>query len=81
MFRKTDKLRLAYIKGSKTFEDQLVGSTPQKHGKSDLAFLFHVFAIEPMRDGRTFVEELKERGYDIETIYFEIERKQDEKEN
>jgi len=40
--------------------------------KPDAHMLYGVFAYEKVYDGRTFVEELKRRGYDVTTLRFSI---------
>ena len=79
-FKRDDKLKLAYIKGNRDAGNDIIGSIPMSEAsKADLHFLFNVFAIQRIHfcDGRTFVQELERRGYDIETIYFEIEKKKE----
>ena len=45
-----------------------VGTTPDGH------MLYAIFAYEKVYEGRTFIEELKRRGYDVSSLLFSIKK-------
>ena len=76
-FKRDNKLKLAYIKDSLKYGNDIIGIVPKSEKqRADLHLLFYTFFYAKIYEGKTLVEELKERGYDIETIYFEIEKKE-----
>ena len=76
-FKRDNKLKLAYIKDSPKWDNDIIGIVPKsKNQNADLYLLFYVFLNLEVYEDRTLIEELKRRGYDIETIYFEIEEKE-----
>ena len=79
-FKRDNKLKFAYIKDHWEWGNDFIGIVPESEKqRSDLYLLFYTFISLKVHEGRSLVDELKHRGYDIETIYFEIEKKKEEK--
>lgn len=91
VFKRDNKLKFAYIKNSRKLGNDFFGTIPtNESGRWDLYLLFTHFCSTPIRpkewdrENKKWIEypslmqELKNRGYDIETVYFEIEKKKEE---
>ena len=64
----------------KEYGNDIYGIVPKgEWQRADLYLLFNTFMHTTVFEGRTLIEELEARGYDKETIYFEIEKKQNNK--
>lgn len=88
-FKRDNKLKFAYIKNHYDLGSDFIGTIPKgESGRWDIYFLFYFFLNRPIHDKEynretkqweeppTFIKELENRGYDISTIYFEIEKKE-----
>lgn len=93
-FKQDNKLKLAYIKDHSEFGNDFMGIVPKgEEGRWDLNLLFYQFLKRPIqqsewdRENKCYIEypslidELEKRGYDKTTLYFEIEKKKEEKDN
>jgi len=90
-FKPSNKMKFAYIENNPDLGNDFFGIVPENSkGRWDLFLLFDLFLNRPIRnrewdkekkewiDYPTFIEELEKRGYDPKTIYFEIEKKNEE---
>lgn len=93
-FKRDNKLKLAYVKEHPEFGSDFMGIVPLDEPRRwDLYLLFSHFLYTPIApkeydtEKKIFIEhpsliqELKNRGYDVETLYFEIEKQGEPKEN
>jgi hypothetical protein len=56
--------------------DVVFDSTDGPHARDGRRLLYHAFCVVKMQaDGKTFLDELEARGFDLETIRFSIDRK------
>lgn len=90
VFKRDNKLKFAYIKNHSDLGSDFFGTIPTSESRRwDLYLLFNAFCTQPHRPKEwdrekkewieypSLMEELKNRGYDIETVYFEIEKKKE----
>lgn len=78
-FKQDDKLKFCYIEGHKGYGSDFIGVSPKgERGNWDVYVLFDLFMQTPINKSKNLMEELEKRGYDIETVYFEIEKKKEE---
>ena len=60
--------------------DVMFNSTDGPHAVDGRRLLYHAFSVVKMGsepDAKSFLDELESRGYDLSTIRFSINRKQD----
>lgn len=60
---------------SKSKNDILFDSTDGPHAVDGRRVVYHAFSVILLPDGKSFLDELEARGFDLATLKFSIKRK------